>query len=137
MTKTVLIVDDYEPFRDSARGLLESGDFAVVGEAEGGRDALRLAEELHPDVVQNGTTPITMLSTLAPSACQVAARWRDVWRQAATLKSRQRRPTSGEISPNDRNDGKRASVETSTSAHKTQAARIPVVSQSMNRATGP
>ena len=51
MTRTVLIVDDYEPFRDSARGLLESGDFDVVGEAEGGRDALWLAEELHPDVV--------------------------------------------------------------------------------------
>ena len=46
-----LIVDDYEPFRESARGLLESGDFDVVGEAEGGRDAVRLAEELRPDVV--------------------------------------------------------------------------------------
>ena len=51
MTRTVLIVDDYEPFRESARGLLESGDFDVVGEAEGGRDAVRLAEELRPDVV--------------------------------------------------------------------------------------
>jgi DNA-binding NarL/FixJ family response regulator len=48
---TVLIVDDYPPFRDSARGLLEGGDFEVVGEAEDGRSALRLAEELHPDVV--------------------------------------------------------------------------------------
>jgi DNA-binding NarL/FixJ family response regulator len=51
LTRTVLIVDDYEPFRESARGLLESGDFDVVGEAEGGRDAVRLAEELRPDVV--------------------------------------------------------------------------------------
>ena len=51
MTRTVLIVDDYEPFRESARGLLESGDFDVVGEAEGGRDAVRLAEELRPDIV--------------------------------------------------------------------------------------
>jgi CheY-like chemotaxis protein len=49
--KTVLVVDDYLPFRESARGLLESGDFEVVGEAEGGADALRLAEELRPDVV--------------------------------------------------------------------------------------
>jgi DNA-binding NarL/FixJ family response regulator len=49
--KTVLIVDDYPPFRDSARGLLESGDFDVVGEAEDGHSALRLAEELQPDVV--------------------------------------------------------------------------------------
>jgi DNA-binding NarL/FixJ family response regulator len=49
--RTVLIVDDYPPFRDGARGLLESGDFEVVGEAEDGLGALRLAEELHPDVV--------------------------------------------------------------------------------------
>jgi CheY-like chemotaxis protein len=49
--KTVLIVDDYPPFLDSARGLLESGDFEVVGEAEDGLTALRLAGELHPDVV--------------------------------------------------------------------------------------
>jgi CheY-like chemotaxis protein len=48
---TVLIVDDYEPFRDSARGLLEGGGFDVVGEAEDGKSALRFAAELHPDVV--------------------------------------------------------------------------------------
>jgi len=49
--KTVLVVDDYLPFRESARGLLESGDFEVVGEAEDGTSALRLAEELRPEVV--------------------------------------------------------------------------------------
>jgi CheY-like chemotaxis protein len=48
---SVLIVDDYAPFRDSARALLESGGFEVVGEAKGGGEALRLAEELQPDVV--------------------------------------------------------------------------------------
>jgi DNA-binding NarL/FixJ family response regulator len=49
--KTVLIVDDYEPFRASARGLLHGGEFDVVGEAADGRGALRLADELHPEIV--------------------------------------------------------------------------------------
>jgi DNA-binding NarL/FixJ family response regulator len=49
--RTVLIVDDYPPFRESARGLLEGGGFDVVGEAEDGAEALRLARELEPEVV--------------------------------------------------------------------------------------
>jgi DNA-binding NarL/FixJ family response regulator len=49
--RTVLIVDDYPPFRESARGLLEGGGFDVVGEAEDGAEALRLARELGPEVV--------------------------------------------------------------------------------------
>jgi DNA-binding NarL/FixJ family response regulator len=49
--RTVLIVDDYAPFRDSARDLLQGGDFDVVGEAEDGQSALLLAEKLHPEVV--------------------------------------------------------------------------------------
>jgi DNA-binding NarL/FixJ family response regulator len=49
--RTVLIVDDYAPFRESARGLLEGGGFDVVGEAEDGATALRLAQEVRPEVV--------------------------------------------------------------------------------------
>jgi len=49
--RTVLIVDDYPHFRESARGLLEGGGFDVVGEAEDGAEALRLARELKPEVV--------------------------------------------------------------------------------------
>jgi DNA-binding NarL/FixJ family response regulator len=48
---TLLIVDDYAPFRESARGLLESEGFEVVGEAENGVAALRIARELQPEVV--------------------------------------------------------------------------------------
>ena len=49
--RTVLIVDDYAPFRDNARGLLEGGGFDVVAEAEDGVAALRLARELQPEIV--------------------------------------------------------------------------------------
>jgi DNA-binding NarL/FixJ family response regulator len=48
---TVLIVDDHASFRESARRLLESDRFEVVGEAENGVAALRLAKDMHPDVV--------------------------------------------------------------------------------------
>jgi DNA-binding NarL/FixJ family response regulator len=51
MPRTVLIVDDHASFRASARMLLESEGFEVVGEAEDGATAVRVAAELHPDVV--------------------------------------------------------------------------------------
>jgi len=51
MATTVLIVDDHPSFRASARLLLESEGFNVVGEAEDGQSALTAVEELHPDVL--------------------------------------------------------------------------------------
>lgn len=48
---TVLIVDDHDNFRASARKLLESEGYIVVGEAATGTEALRLAEALRPDLV--------------------------------------------------------------------------------------
>jgi DNA-binding NarL/FixJ family response regulator len=48
----VLLVDDHTLFRQGLRTLLEKhGGFQVVGEAEDGRRAVKLVEEMHPDVV--------------------------------------------------------------------------------------
>ena len=45
-----LIVDDSADFVDAARGLLECEGFSVVGVASTSAEALRLFEELRPDV---------------------------------------------------------------------------------------
>jgi DNA-binding NarL/FixJ family response regulator len=46
-----LIVDDSQPFLDAARLLLEREGAAVVGVATTSADALRLEQQLRPDVV--------------------------------------------------------------------------------------
>jgi signal transduction histidine kinase len=51
MRQTVLIVDDHEGFRRSARRLLEAEGYLVVGEAADGAAALGAAERLRPDLV--------------------------------------------------------------------------------------
>jgi DNA-binding NarL/FixJ family response regulator len=48
---TVLIVDDHPSFRGTARALLESEGFEVVGEAADGASAIEAAESLRPDVI--------------------------------------------------------------------------------------
>jgi DNA-binding NarL/FixJ family response regulator len=45
-----LIVDDSPEFLDAARGLLQREGVDVVGVASRGADAIRLADELQPDV---------------------------------------------------------------------------------------
>jgi DNA-binding NarL/FixJ family response regulator len=51
MSLRVLIVDDHPSFRATARLLLESEGFEVVGEASDGTTGLRDALELEPDLV--------------------------------------------------------------------------------------
>jgi two-component system response regulator EvgA len=51
MAKTVLIVDDHPSFRASARLMLESDGYEVVGEAEDGGAALAAAQQLRPELV--------------------------------------------------------------------------------------
>ncbi len=49
---SILIADDHPPFRKGLRALLATmPQVRVLGEASNGADAVRLAAELHPDVV--------------------------------------------------------------------------------------
>jgi DNA-binding NarL/FixJ family response regulator len=51
MRPSVLIVDDHEDFRTSARALLELQGFEVVADVENGEAALAAADRLRPDIV--------------------------------------------------------------------------------------
>ena len=53
MTIRVLIADDHKLFRQGLIGLMKTREdlVEVIGEAETGEDAVRLADELHPDVI--------------------------------------------------------------------------------------
>ena len=54
----IILADDHKIFRQGVRALLEyEPDFAVVGEASNGADALSLVESIRPDVL---VTDITM-----------------------------------------------------------------------------
>ncbi len=50
MAVRVVIADDHEMLRQGLRVLLEEEGFMFVGEASDGREAVRLCEELHPEV---------------------------------------------------------------------------------------
>jgi DNA-binding NarL/FixJ family response regulator len=51
MRPSVLIVDDHEDFRRSARAMLQAEGFVVVGEAGDGTEAIAKARDARPDVV--------------------------------------------------------------------------------------
>jgi DNA-binding NarL/FixJ family response regulator len=51
LVTTFLVVDDHPSFRRTARVLLESEGFEVVGEAADGASAIQAATSLRPDVV--------------------------------------------------------------------------------------
>jgi DNA-binding NarL/FixJ family response regulator len=51
MTVRVLLADDHPLFRNGIASLLATRDYAVVGQAGTGAEAVRLAAELRPDLV--------------------------------------------------------------------------------------
>jgi len=51
MNRTVVIVDDHPSFRASARAILQSEGFEVVGEAEDGASAVAAVRALHPEIL--------------------------------------------------------------------------------------
>ena len=52
ITSRILIVDDHDVVRQGVRHILETQkDWEVVGEAANGQEALRMTNELKPDVI--------------------------------------------------------------------------------------
>jgi DNA-binding NarL/FixJ family response regulator len=76
MTIRVLLADDHAVLRDGLKALLQAQGFDVVGAVSNGRDAVRSAIELKPDVVVmditmpalNGIEAVTLLRDKLPDA---------------------------------------------------------------------
>jgi len=82
----ILIVDDYAPFRSSARLLLDGESFHVIGEAVDGASALAAVGALRPDIVlldvrlpdMDGFEVARRLAALADAPAVVLISSRDV-----------------------------------------------------------
>ena len=76
MTIRVLLADDHAVLREGLKALLQAQGFDVVGAVSNGRDAVRSAIELKPDVVVmditmpdlNGIEAVTLLRDKLPEA---------------------------------------------------------------------
>ena len=75
---TVFLVDDHTMMREGTRRLLEEDStLKVIGEAQDGKEAIRLCQELHPDVVvldisMKGMHGFSVAQTLHSSPVQPA-----------------------------------------------------------------
>ncbi len=77
MAVDVLLADDHMVVRQAITALLESdGECKVVGEAGNGREAVRLAQQLHPDVVVLDIT-MPVLNGLE-AAREIHSSWPDI-----------------------------------------------------------
>jgi DNA-binding NarL/FixJ family response regulator len=75
----VVLADDHHFFREGLRGMLETADMTVVGEATDGAEAVALAERLKPDVVvidlnmpgASGAEALRRIAAVSPEARMV------------------------------------------------------------------
>ena len=99
MSHTILIADDSLVIREALCKFFEQDDFDVCGEAENGQEAVKKAQELHPDLilldlsmpVMNGLdaarvlkrmmpqVPVIMYSAHGDASIEKAARSAGVW----------------------------------------------------------
>src|SRR2546425_2043141 len=94
MAATILIVDDHVRLRAVMREIVaEASDLHVVGEAADGAEAMRLAQELQPDIVLldlamprvNGLEALRQIKAARPATTViiVTVHGDDAYRQAA------------------------------------------------------
>src|SRR5712691_9473712 len=94
MAATIVIVDDNARVRVLLRGIaVQESDLQVVGEAEDGAEAIRLAQELQPDLVLvdpampqvNGLEALRRIKAERPETkvIIVTVHTEDAYRQAA------------------------------------------------------
>ena len=81
MTTRLLLVDDHQMMREGLRAIIEKDDsLSVIGEAGSGREAVRAAQKLRPDVVvmdvamsdMNGIEATRQIRALSPNIHVVA-----------------------------------------------------------------
>ena len=75
----ILIADDHPVVREGLCSMLShQPDFEVLGEAKDGSEAIRLAQDLHPDIILmdlrmpciDGAEAIHRISAIDPAVCQ-------------------------------------------------------------------
>jgi two-component system, chemotaxis family, chemotaxis protein CheY len=73
---TIILVDDLSFMRDAIRNIVEKENMLVVGEAENGKEAVKMYTELSPDIVlmditmpvMNGIDSLKHIKDLDPGA---------------------------------------------------------------------